>query len=91
MRTQRTIGESLDDDPEHSADHHRTNQHCESASKSSMRKTFEVGKIVPGERSNHKYVAMRKIDEAQDTVNHGVTEGDERVNRSERKAVEKLL
>jgi hypothetical protein len=34
---------------------------------------------------------VREIDEPQDSVNHGVAEGDQRVNRAERQAVDQLL
>jgi hypothetical protein len=42
-------------------------------------------------RSDHEYVPVRKIDEAQNAIHHGVTERDERVNGTQRQAVDELL
>lgn len=48
------------------------------------RKISDVG-------ADHKYVTMRKINKAQDTVDHGVPERYQRIDRAERDTVDQLL
>src|SRR5437763_378342 len=43
------------------------------------------------ERADHEHVAMREIDHADDAVDHGVADGDQAVDRTQRDAVDKLL
>ena len=47
--------------------------------------------VVTGKRPDHEDLTVREIDEPQHTVNHCVTQRDQRVNRSERNAVDELL
>ena len=41
-----------------------------------------------GESAEHQDVAVGEIDKTQDAINHRVAEGDERVNGTEREAVD---
>ena len=45
----------------------------------------------PGVGPEHVDVAMREIDKAKNTVDHGVTQGDQRIDGSERNAIHQLL
>src|ERR1043166_4833019 len=89
MVAQRTVREAFDHNSEHGANEHRANQHGKSAAQRLARKISRD--VKPGERANHENITVREIDETEDAVNHGVTEGDERVNCAERETVEQLL
>lgn len=47
--------------------------------------------IVTNKRPHHEHFTVRKINKAQNPVNHRVTQSDERVNRTERYAINELL
>ncbi|MNM78943.1 hypothetical protein D3C81_908630 [compost metagenome] len=41
--------------------------------------------------TNHQHIAVGKIDNAQNAVHHGVTQGDQRINAAEHQSVDGLL
>ena len=41
--------------------------------------------------TDHEDIRMRKVDEAQHAVHHGVPEGDQRIDRAELEAIKQLL
>ena len=53
--------------------------------------TEERGAVEDEVRAEHEDVAVGEVDEAQDAVHHGVADGDEAVQRTERQRVEKVL
>ena len=46
------------------------------------------GEEIRRKSAQHQNVAVGEIDEAQDAIHHRVAEGDERVNGTEREAVD---
>src|SRR5437899_9346701 len=50
-----------------------------------------AAQIVTGERPDHEDVAMRKIDETQNAIDHRIAQGDERVDEPQRQTVDELL
>lgn len=41
--------------------------------------------------ANHEYLTMRKVDELQNTIHHGVAKSDKRIDKARCKAVAELL
>src|SRR5262245_24490322 len=50
-----------------------------------------VGEIKTHERAKHVDIAVREVDQPQYTVNHGVSESDQRICTTLRHAVDELL
>src|SRR4030095_8523354 len=46
---------------------------------------------VSGKSAEHEHVTVGEVDEAQDSINHRVPKGDQRVNGTQRQAVDELL
>ena len=44
-----------------------------------------------GESTNHEYIAVGEVDQTHNTVDHGVTQGNEGINKAKLQAVDSLL
>ena len=90
---QRAIREAFDQHAESGADGHRNSHDHERAG--NRRQRQHAGnfrrEIKSGKRSEHENIAVRKIDEPQNAVNHRVADGDQREDGTEREAVDELL
>ena len=92
-RTQRPVGQLFNDDSQRGANDHRCQQ-------DRRRRRDRVGRQNPvclrrqvksAKRSDHEHVSVRKVDEPEDAIHHGVAERDQRVDRAQRQAVDELL
>src|SRR5438552_4091948 len=89
MIAQGTISEPLDGHAQDRANNHRPQQHDQAAAQGFGREI--PGQVVPGERPDHEDITVGEIDEAQHAINHGVSESDEGIDRTQRNPIDELL
>ena len=82
---QRLVRELLDDDAQESRDDHREDE-CGHDGKPEVRHGEEAEICA-----DHVDVAVREVDELDDTIDHGIAERDQGVDAAERHAVDELL
>jgi len=71
---QRSVGQSLDQHAGGGGDHHRKNQRRQ-------KRHLEVGRgEIPGVGAQHVDIAMGEVDEAHDSVHHGVSQRDQGID-----------
>src|SRR5712691_1173574 len=90
---QRPVGDALDHLAVQRGERHRDQQHQEQGNRNggdTDRHQQQKGD-QSGEGSDHENIAVGEIDHADDAIDHGVADGDEAVDRAERKAVDELL
>src|SRR6266446_1563604 len=51
----------------------------------------ERSEVEPHKGADHEHIAVGKINEAQDAIDHGIAQRDQRINRTQCKAVDQLL
>ena len=90
---QRAVGQPLDDEPEHAADHHGEERDPDRAADAGVLALAaeRARAYQPIIRADHEDVAVGEVDQLQHAVDHGVAEGDERVDRAQRDAVDDVL
>ena len=93
-RPTRTIRKSLDEHAETRRKSHRQNHHNHCREKRRAQLFLDdsaVGDVIAHERAEHVDIAVGKVDQAEDAVNHRVAEGDQRVGAALRDAIDELL
>lgn len=89
---QGSVGESLDDDPEHGADQHRPEQDAGGRHPGVGQEAMDDrGCVEAGKSADHQDVTVGEVDELEQPVDHTVAERDQGIDRAEREAVDQLL
>jgi hypothetical protein len=91
---QRFVRKLLDHDPERGAGDHGAGQNEDGPDPIGQLRDERMQpavEIEPGEGADHKNVAVSEINEAENAIDHGISERDQRVDRSERESVDDLL
>ena len=82
---QRLIRDPFDHDPKHAAKQHGHDQRQKEIQ-------LKIPRCIKSDkRSQHVNIAMRKVDQFDDAVDHRITQGDQRIDASQRKPVYQLL
>src|SRR4029079_2032989 len=88
----RTISESFNRHTHQGRGNHRSHQYDRETKQTGPGGKPELeGQKITNESADHINVAVREVDQPQDAIDHRVAQGDQRVDRADRQAVNQLL